>query len=158
MQKKFLIFLLAGILFSFFIWKFFQSPEKHLEKKTKALIKLAEPGGLGSQMQILSQVSKISKHIHFNIQLNAEYEGQTYIARSLNDFRSLMFSYFKYKSGEQLDYKNLRIVVDKKQGTAKFDIFFKRNKKNIFCQAFLVWIKEKKWQVKKIQVSSCAPA
>lgn len=156
------VFYLTGILLSLWLaWSFFQSPESYLKKKTRYLIEMASAGSSVSDLSMLSHVSKMAKYIHFDVHLKAEYEGQIYKAKSLNEFRSLLFSYFKYRdSREKVEYKNLNVSVEKsgKKALVSFDALFKRNEVRVFCKAFLGWVKEKKWYVKKIEVSSCSPA
>ena len=152
-------FLAAGIFLSWFGWKFIQSPEKYLRKKTQELIAITSVTGQLSEMDIISKVSKMAKYIYFDVHMKAEYEGRIWTTKSLNEFRSLLFAYFKQKSAGQLDYKNLivRIGENKTQGLVDFDAFFERNTKTVFCKILLEWIKEKKWRIKKIEVFSCSP-
>lgn len=137
------------------VWKWLQGPEDYLRKKTQKII--AMTSFKGSDLAVLAQVSKIDKFIHFNVQMTAEYEGQIYQARSLNEFRSLLTSYFQQKSQGDLDYKNLQVQVEegRKKALVNFDGFFKRDAKTVFCKIFLDWIKEKKWYIKQIEVSDC---
>ena len=152
-------FLAAGMLLLWFGWKLIQSPEKYLKKKTQKLIALTSVTDSASDMGWISKVSKMAKYIHFDVRMKAEYEGQIWTAKSLNEFRSLLFAYFKQGSAGQLDYKNLtvRLGENKKQGLVKFDAFFERNAKTVFCKALLEWVKEKKWRIKQIDVFSCSP-
>ena len=112
-------------------------------------------------MALISQVSKIVKLIHFDVQVKAEYESHVYQARSLNEFRSLLMAYFRQSSNNNsLEYENLTIQMkdNKKKGLARFDAFFNRGAQKIFCKIELEWVKEKKWYVKKIDVHSCKPS
>ena len=112
-------------------------------------------------MALISKVSKIVKLIHFDVQVKAEYEGHIYQARSLNEFRSLLMSYFRAGSDKgNLEYKNLRVQLEdnEKKALAGFDAFFNRRAQRIFCKVEIGWLKEKKWFVKKIDVHSCRPA
>ena len=141
------IAILSAVLLSLWLaWSFFQPPEFYLKKKTQYLIETASAVSPSGDMAMLSRVSKMAKYIHFDVYLKAEYEGRVYTARSLNEFRSLLLSYFKYKNEESMDYKNLTASVEhnKKKATVNFDAFFERNKVTMFCKAILEWIKEKK--------------
>lgn len=113
-----------------------------------------------SDTSLISKVSKIAKFIHVKVQLKAEYEGQIYTAKSLNEFRSMLFAYFKQKSTGKMTYQNLSVSLreDKKQGMVKFDASFERDNKNIFCKALFEWIKEKRWYIKRIDLFPCVPA
>ena len=155
-MKK-IISLVAMALLCSFIWKKIQSPEKYLKKQTQKLIALTSIKSIKSDIRLLSRISKIAEYIHFDVRWKAKYEGQIYTGKSLNEFRSLLFSYFQQNSTGKLSYKNLTIWVgeDKKQGTAHWDAFFKRNKNTVFCKILFEWIKEKKWYIKNIEVFSC---
>ena len=155
-MKKLIIPIACAFLLMFGL-KWLQGPEKQLQKKTQKLIQLANVKPGESTLQLISRVSKMDKYIHFDVKLKAEYEGQIYTAKSLNEFRSLLTSYFKQKSTGSFEYQNLtvKIAKDKQQGEVSFDAFFKRNNSHISCKALLQWLKQKKWYVKEIQVFSC---
>ena len=158
-MKSFVIYALIAIS-GFGLYKLFQSPEKYLKKKTEYLIGLASVKSSKVDMALLSQVTKIAKFIHHDVQVKAEYEGQIYQARSLNEFRSLLMAYFRQGStGEGLEYKNLTVQMkdNKKRGVVSFDAVFNRRAQKLFCKIVLEWFKEKKWFVKKIDVYFCKP-
>ena len=141
----------------FGLYKFLQSPEKLLIKKTKHLIKLSSIQKAKSDMALISKVGKIAKLIHYDVQFKAEYEGQIYKAQSLNELRSLLTLYFKQSSTGSFEYKNLTIQMkdDNKKGEVNFEALFDRNSQKISCKAMLEWLKDKKWFVQKIEVHSC---
>ena len=157
---KILAFLVCFSLLLWFVWRFTQSPEKCLRKKSQNLIELSSIEDTKGTNLIFSRISKISKFIHFDVYLKSEYKGQTYTAKSLNEFRSLLFTYFKQESAGKVTYENLSVTMEEnqKKGTVNFDIFFERSREKIFCKALLDWIKEKKWYVKRIEIFSCSPA
>ena len=148
-----IIFCVTGIV----TYVFFQNEERYIKRQTEKLIQKASFKTHQSDIALLRRVSEIAKKIHVRIQLKAEYEGKLYETNSLNEFRSLLFAYFKIRSKEILEYKNLTV----KRGSGKnhflvyFDFLFKRIEKQMICKALVEWIKEKKWYVKKIEVSSC---
>ncbi len=153
--------LLASVVFIVWLgYKFFQSPERYLKKTSEKIIKVVSVKGAHSDMSLISKVSKIAKFIHFDVQLKAEYENQIYKAHSLNEFRSLLFTYFRNGATGEVTYDNLYVTMDKNQerGVVKFDVYFKRGRKNVFCKALFEWIKEKKWYVKRIEVLPCSPS
>ena len=155
--------LITGVLIAlsgFGLYKLFNSPERYLKKKTEYLISLSSVKSAKGNMALISQASKISKFIHHDIQVKAEYEGQVYEARSLNEFRSLLMAYFRQSSNEgHLEHKNLTVQMkdNKKKGAVSFDAVFNRAVKKVFCKVALEWIKEKRWFVQKIEVHSCQP-
>ena len=157
MLKKASLIILAILAF-FIIKVYFQSEEKWIKKKTQKLIQMASSSGEGSEIALLQQVSKITKFIHFDVRLKALYEGRIYEAKSLNEARSLFLLYFRHKSNEKIGYSNLKveIIEKKKKAIVTLSVFFKRIERKFVCQAFLEWIKEKKWYIKKIEVSSCS--
>ena len=112
-MKKLFILALAAFL-SFFVWKRLQSPEAYLKKQTKKLIALSSVKN-EKGLALISKVSKTDKYIHFDVQLKAEYEGQIYTARSLNEFRSLLLAYFRQKQTGALDYKKTKCSDERKK-------------------------------------------
>ncbi|MDE0092525.1 MAG: hypothetical protein OXN83_04495 [Oligoflexia bacterium] len=158
-MKAFIIFAFLAVS-GFGLYKFFQSPEKYLKKKTEYLINLSSVENSKVDMALMRKVAKMAKFIHYDVQVKAQYEDQVYQARSLNEFRSLLMAYFKHSSGGgDLEYKNLTVQIkdDKNRGVVNFDAFFDRGNQKTFCKVVLEWIKEKKWFVKKIEVYSCYP-
>lgn len=154
--KKIIGFSLAFIVLAFAIYKLLESPEKYLKRKTRELISMVSVQKTKSQMGLISKISKISKYIHFDVRLKAEYEGRIYKAKSLNEFRSLLMSYFRLNSTGKMEYKNMSVQMeDDKQGIVAFDSWFERLEKKVHCKTLLEWIKEKKWYIKKIEVSFC---
>ena len=147
----------AALLAGWFGWKWLQPPETLIKKKTQKLIALSSRTGPASEMGLMSKVSKIDKFIHFDVHVKAEYEGQIWTAKSLNEFRSLLFTYFKQGSTGQLSYKNLTVDLKegRKEAIVKFDTFFEQETGAIFCKTLLKWLKEKKWYIKNIELSSC---
>ena len=73
------------------------SPEKCLKKKSQKLIEMTSINDSMDMNLISSRILKISKFIHFDVDLKAEYKGETYTTASLNEFRSLLFAYFNKK-------------------------------------------------------------
>ena len=148
-------------IFTIFIWLAWklQSPESYLKKKTQKVITMISNTKANSDMALISKVSKVARFIHFDVRLKAEYKGQIWIAKSLNEFRSLLFSYFRQEKTRKLDYKNLSVNMTEsnRQALVKFDAFFGRQAGNIFCKVSLKWVKEKKWYIKSIEVLSCVP-
>jgi len=154
MKKIFILVLLVVLPWQ--IWKFFQTSSSYLKKKTEKIIRLSSIKPTESDIALYSRVSKIVKYIHFNIQMKAEYEGRIYTSKSLNEFRSLLISYFKHNSTGAFNYKNLTVQLkNETSGVVNFDAIFKKNKKSTFCKIILEWTKEKKWYVTKIEVFSC---
>ncbi len=141
-------------------WLFIQSPETLLKKKTQKLISMASIKSGASDLALMSHVSQISKFIHFDVRVKAEYQGQTLTAKSLNEFRSLLFQYFKQGGVQQLSHKGLTVKLEKSkdQALAQFDAVFEKQTENIACKFFLEWIKGEKWHVKKIEALACATA
>ncbi|MCY4321605.1 MAG: hypothetical protein OXC37_04295 [Bdellovibrionaceae bacterium] len=157
---KLLVIFVITFSSGFAIYKFFQSPEKVLEKKTKQLISLSSVKSNTGNMGLISQITKISKYIHYDVQIKAEYNQHNYEARSLNEFRSLLMSYFRHSSGNKnLRYENLKVDIKKNKeiGFVNFDIFFKRSSESFSCKTSLEWEKIKKWFIKKIKLHSCKP-
>ncbi len=154
---KFIVGFIALGLALMAFWKVIQSPESRLKKKSQKLIALASVGGgPQSEMNLISKVSKMAKYIHFDVQVRAEYEGSVYSARSLNEFRSLLLSYFKHGQTGKVDYENLTIQMEgKTQGRTYFDAHFERGSTPVVCKALFEWIKEKKWLIKKLELFSC---
>ncbi|MCZ0931962.1 MAG: hypothetical protein OXJ52_02290 [Oligoflexia bacterium] len=157
-MKAFVICALLAVS-GFGLYKLFQNPEKYLKKKTEYLIKLSSVKSSKVDMALISQVTKIAKFIHYDVQVKAEYEGQVYQARSLNEFRSHLMAYFRQSSTGSLEYENLTVQMKdhKKRGLVSFDAFFNRASQKVFCKIVLEWEKEKKWFVKRIEVHSCKP-
>lgn len=155
-QKGFFV-VLAGLVF--FVGKmYFQNEEQWIQKKTKKLIQLVSSTQQGSEVALLKKASKITRFIHFDVRLKVEYQGSVYARKSLNEVHSLLFLYFKQKISEKLEYGELNIRMSKnnKQADLSFPLSFKNSGQSVFCQAFLKWIKEKKWYIKEIEVSSCS--
>ena len=158
-MKNFIIFAFIAVS-GFGIYKLFQSPEKYLKKKTEYLIKLSSIKGAKMDMALLSKVTKMVKLIHHDVQVKAEYKGQVYQARSLNEFRALLMAYFRQgPTGESMEYKNLTVQMkeNKKRGAVSLDIVFNNRSQKNFCKLVLEWIKEKKWFVQQIDLHSCKP-
>lgn len=155
-MKNILIVAIVSLLF-WLVWNFFQSPESYLKKKTQYLIAMVSNKQMASDIALLSQISKIAKYIHFDVHLQAEYEGQVYTTNSLNELRSLLFSYFKYDTNGKMDYKNLTVNLEqnKIEAVVIADVYVVSKKMKATCKAILNWIKEKKWYVKKIKIYSC---
>lgn len=150
--------LLIGLsLLVFLAYKLLDSPEKYLKRKTQKIISLVSEKHTEINLHLISKVSQIAKYIHFDVHLTAEYEGQVYTAKSLNEFRSLMMSYFRLNSKGTTDYKNLAVQVkkNKQEGLVTLDGLFEKQGRKTHCKVLLVWIKEKKWYIKKIEVSEC---
>ena len=155
--KKISFIVITGVVLAF-AWKFFQEEERWLKRKTQTIIHIASSTGSKADIALLGRVSKIAKYIHFDVRVQAEYEGGVYKAKSLNEFQSLLFAYFKEQTTGVLDYQNLNVKMgaNKKQALVTFDAFFKRSGKDIFCKTLWEWIKEKKWYIKKIEIFSCS--
>ena len=156
-MKKFIVLAVVALIVGWLSWKWLQPPKTLIKKKTQKLIALSSKQSPSSEMGIISKVSKIEKLIHFDVYVKAEYEGRIWTAKSLNDFRSLLFAYFKQGKTIQLSYNNLTVELkkDKKTAVVQFDIVFKKDKEQVFCKALLKWLKEKKWFVKKMELKSC---
>ena len=152
-MKQLIIYSLIAGLVGFGLYKLFQSPEKYLKKKTEYLI------ALGSVKKAnISQVTKISKYIHHNVQMKVEYEGHIFKASSLNEFRSYVMAYLRQGTGSgDLEYKNLTVEIknNKKTGLVNFEALFNRISQKLLCKVALEWNKEKRWYVQKIEVHSC---
>lgn len=151
------IFLLGVFVFSLWgAFKLFQSPERHLLKKTKHLIGLASQVETKLSFSLASKMAEINKHIHHNVRIRAEYEGQIYQARSLNEFRSLLTAYFQAGITKKLEHKELKVEIkDKKGAEVSFAITF-HNKNGVWdCEVLLDWLKEKRWFVESINIENC---
>ena len=158
MFKKISFFVLAILAF-FIIKPYFQSEKEWIKKKTQDLIQMTSSSGGGSDIAFLQKVSQITKFIHFDVRLRVNYEGRLWTAKSLNEVRSLFLLYFREKSSsEKIGYSDLTVQMseNKKKAEVRFSVLFKRLERDWVCQAFLEWIKEKKWYIKQIDVSSCS--
>ena len=134
-------------------FKFFQGPEKYLLKKTKHLIFLGSQVGNSISLSSSMKLSEISKYIHYDLQLEAEYEGRVYKARSLNEFRSLLMAYFKAKVTQKLEHEDLRVELkDEKTGEVSFSVTFHNINTVWTCKVLLIWIKDKKWFIKNMNI------
>ena len=167
-MKKLVI---AGLLAvgCFFVWKIAQTPQRYLKKATLDIIKTAqeakalEAGGKQSSLveykQMAGRIERIIRHIHFDIIVKAEYEGQTHASRSLNEFRRLLSLWFAKKVVSEWSYKGLSIHVEESQTKAQahFNISFKKDQKQSDCKVVFKWLKEeKKWRVKNIALNACS--
>lgn len=157
LKTKSIGFLIGLILLAFFSYKLFDSPEKYLKRKTQKIISLVSSENTELDISLISTISKIAKYIHFDVHLKAEYEGQIYRAKSLNEFRSLMMSYFRLNSKGKIESKNLAVQLkeNKKEGIVTFDGLFEKQSTKTHCKILLGWIKEKKWYIKQIEVFDC---
>lgn len=150
--------LVAGFFASVFYGglQFFKSPEKYLLKKTKHLIQLASQTDAKLSLSLARRVSEINKYIHHDLRLKAEYEGRIYQARSLNEFRSLLTAYFQAGATKKLEYENLKAELkEEKRGEVSFSILFHNISHASHCDLLLIWIKEKKWLIKNINIENC---
>ena len=98
---KVIILLAVLTTLTWLVWKS-QSPESYLKKKTQKLIAMTSNPRSSSEIALISKMSKIARFIHFDVRLKAEYKGQIWTAKSLNEFRSLLFSYFKQEKNKPI--------------------------------------------------------
>ena len=156
-MKKIVSLAVVALIAGWFVWKWLQSPETLIKKKTQKLIALGSRKSPSSEIGLISKVSKMDKFIHFDVRVKAEYEGQIWTAKSLNEFRSLLFTYFKQGTTGHLSYKNLTVELKEgnKEAVVKLDTFFEKGKESISCKTLLEWLKEKRWFIKKIELTSC---
>ena len=153
-QKILITALLLAVFYGGF--KLFQSPEKYLIKKTKHLISLGSQMDKTISLSVGLTVSEISKYIHHDLNFKAEYEGRVYQARSLTEFRSLLFLYFKEGRTQKLEYENMTVELkDEKTGEVSFFITFHNIDTVWSCEVLLNWIKDKKWFIKNITIEKC---
>ena len=153
-QKILITALLLAVFYGGF--KLFQSPEKYLIKKTKRLISLGSQMDKSIGLPLSMTVSEISKSIHYDLNFKAEYDGQLYQVRSLKEFRSLLFLYFKEGKTQKLEYENMTVELkDEKIGDVSFFITFYNIDKVWSCEVLLNWIKEERWFIKNISIEKC---
>ena len=152
---------ITGFILSIFaIWAcviFFESDENYLKKTTEKLIRLSTPSSQSlTDLQILRQAEQITKHIYFDVIFEIQMDKLNHKSSSLNEIRSLLFSYFKYRF--VVDFKTSNLVVKigaENRAIVFFDIILKTKSKNFTCKSQIGWIKEKSWFIKTIKVSSC---
>ena len=70
-----------------------------LMKASQELIDLASAPAPPSDIAILKRVEKMARHLHFDIQFQAELDGRVYEGRSLNEARSFLMGWLKSESG-----------------------------------------------------------
>ncbi|MBC6414850.1 MAG: hypothetical protein GDA46_00420 [Bdellovibrionales bacterium] len=152
-MKKQIVLSIALACSIYGIYKFFESPEKFILKKTKKIIKLSS---LNKEKNKIALISKITKYIKYDAKFTANYEGQIYQAQSLNQIRSLIMWYLKEGSTVVLNYEKLQAhFLDSKKIQAFFLIIFRKNKKVFSCEVSLDWLKKEKWLIKKVEIKNC---
>ena len=157
-MKKIVLVLFLGVSLFFGLSVFFQSEEKRIKKKTLKLIQLVSINTGESDIALLRRLSKVAQFIHHAVELKAEYEGGIYKVKSLGEFKSLLMAYFKEKGTGTLDYEELNVEMfdNNERAEVRFSAVFERKNQFVKCAAFLIWIKDKKWYIKNIEVSSCS--
>ena len=148
------LFIWAGL---YGVFKFFESSERYLKKKTELLIHLVSFKGVKTDMSLISKASQIDQYIHHNVQLNAQYQSRIYQARSLNELRSLLLAYFRSDIRQKIEYENLKVQIQKGQKKAKvlFSVAIYNTDQTLSCNVLLNWLKDKKWFIKKIELKNC---
>lgn len=148
------------------VWQaflFFQDDKKHLEKTLHKMVDLLNQPTL-TDMSKLKRVEALGKHLHFNIKFHININQNTYSGRSLNQIKSLIFAYLRSRPLRDFSVSQLNTTQDKNKSTQNnlpqytmlFDMQFLENNKHFTCKNTLKWIKEKKWYLKTIEVSSCS--
>ncbi len=143
---------------------FFQNDEKYIRKKTIKLINLAVPPVVSpSNTALFRRIHEIAKYIHFSVQYKINFGHTVYQNRSLSKLRSLMTVYFKKNSNWKVEKplkENIHITISPAEGNktaeVNFNITITRENKQLSCKALLHWIKEKKWLIHKMELSSCS--
>lgn len=161
MFKKYRIYLLLILIAGGILFFALKNEERYLKNTTFKLLKLASsPPQTTSTVALLRRVEHIAKHIHFDVQLKVQVNGQTWESHSANEFRSLLLVYFKQGGLSQIKVEDLAIQMDPSSpiGHVRFKLHGQHGSGPIACKARLMWIKEKKWFIKKVEVLSCSPS
>ena len=160
MPKNFRLFAVILFIIGVFVFFFWESDEKYLKKTTLKLIKLASiPVQNANPVTLLNRVEQIAKHIHFDVRFKLQANGQIWEDQSAGEFRNLLLVYFKRGGLTQITADNMSVRMDPStsDGHVQFKAHGLQRENKISCEVFLVWTKEKKWFIKKIEVSSCSP-
>lgn len=160
--KKFrfiLGFSAIGVILILFFW---ENDEKYLKKTTFKLLKLASVSKQETNpIALLKRVEKIAKHIHFDVQFKLQANEQTWEDRSAGEFRTFLLTYFKMGGVSQITGEDFSIQMDATtplpQAHVRLKVHGKREESSVSCEAYLLWIKEKKWFLRNLEVSSCSP-
>ena len=144
-------------VFVLFFWK---NDEKYLKNTTFKLLKLASVSNQETNpIALLKRVEKIAKHLHFDVQFKLQANGQVWEDRSAGEFRTLLLTYFKMGGLAQINGTDLSVQIDPKtlNGHVRFKLHGQRGEDAVSCNAHFIWIKEKKWFIKNLEVFSCSP-
>ena len=159
LKKIFLFIILPLTLVAgfFLLW---ESDEKYLRKTTLQLLKEVEaPAVRQNTVAVLRRVNKIVKHFHFDVAFQLETGGQVQKGRSAGELRPLLLIYFQRGGISEITGEEL--TVQKESGGSNYLVRFtalgRHGSNRVSCKVSLIWIKEKKWFIKKAEVSSCSP-
>ena len=175
MSKNFRFSVIFLIIIGVFIFFFWESDEKYLQKTTLKLLKLASvPVQDTNPVALLKRVEQIAKHIHFDVRFKLQVNGQTWENRSAGELRTLLLAYFQRGGLAQITVDNLSVRINSpgqsredlpdspansstSTGHVRFKAHGLRRENKVSCEVLLVWIQEKKWFIKEIEVFSCSP-
>ena len=163
MSKNFRLIAVICFIIGVFVFLFWENDEKYLRKTTLKLLKLASvPVQDTNPVTLLKRVEQIAKHVHFDVQFKLQVNGQTWEERSAGEFRTLLLAYFKNGGLAQITVDDMSIRIEDssspRKGHVRLKVHGLQREAKISCEALLVWIKEKKWFIKEIEVFSCSPA
>ena len=161
MFKFFRLFAVIFLIIGVFVFFLMENDEKYLQKTTFKLLNLASvPVQEINLVALLKRVEQMAKYVHFDVQFKLQANGQTWEGRSAGELRTLLLTYFKRGGLAQITADNMSIQIDSStpKGHVRFKAHGLQGDNKVSCEAHLVWIKEKKWFIKEIEVFSCSPA
>ena len=99
-------------------WYFLQNDEKYLQRKTKHFILLAAISSPVSETQAAYRVREMSSFLRFDVAIQVEIQGKTYMTKNLQKTKAALFPYFIQAQTAHWKEENLNIDLNREEKTA----------------------------------------